>query len=106
MSTIKTISINGNVFALPEGMTAKDIQSLAGFLCALTQVHSEYNYDSGTYVYSLGDGVQVQIADREMISRDEAQTIEKESRARYQAKRDAEKAARAGDLIAKHVAES
>jgi len=106
MSTIKTISISGNVFALPEGMSAKDIQALAGFLCALTQVRNDYNYDTSTYLHSLGDGVQVQVADRQMISRDEAQTIEKESRARYQAKRDAEKAAEAGDLIAKHVAES
>lgn len=95
MNTLKTISINGNVFALPEGMTAKDIQALAGFLCALTQVRNEYNYDTSNYVYSLGDGVQVQLADREMISREEALTIEKESRARYQARRDAEKAAEA-----------
>ena len=106
MNTIKTISINGNVFALPDGMTAKDIQSLAGFLCSLATVRNDYNYDTSTYLHSLGDGVQVQVADRQMISRDEAQTIEKESRARYQAKRDAEKAAEAGDLIAKHVAES
>jgi len=106
MNTTKTISINGNVFALPEGMAAKDVQSLAGFLCALTQVRTEYNYDSSTYLCSLGDGVQVQLADREMISKEEAITLGAESRARYQAKRDAEQAAKAGDLIAKHVAES
>ena len=93
MKTTKTISINGNVFALPEGMSAKDVQALAGFLCALTQVRSEYNYDNSEYVYSLGDGVQIQLADREMISREAAQTIEAESRARYKAKRAAEEAA-------------
>ena len=93
MNTIKTISINGNTFALPEGMTAKDIQSLAGFLCALTTVRNDYNYDTSTYLHSLGDGVQVQVAEREMISKEEAQTIEKESRAKYLAKREAEKAA-------------
>ena len=106
MNTIKTISINGNAFALPEGMSAKDIQSLAGFLCALTTVRNDYNYDTSAYLHSLGDGVQVQVAEREMISREEAQTIEKESRAKYLAKREAEIAAEAGDLIARHVAES
>jgi hypothetical protein len=93
MNTLKTININGNVFALPEGMSAKDIQALAGFLCSLSTVRSDYNYDTSTYLYSLSDGVQVQIADREMISREEALTIETESRKRYQAKRAAEEAA-------------
>ena len=93
MKTVKTISINGNVFALPEGMTAKDVQALAGFLCALSTLRHDYNYDTSEYLYSMGDGVQVQIADRELISREEAQTIEAESRARYKAKRAAEEAA-------------
>ena len=103
MNTVKTISISGNMFALPEGMPAKDVQALAGFLCSLSQVRNEYNYDNSTYVYALGDGVQVQIADRDLVSKEEALTIEKESRARYQAKRKAEEAAAAGDLLALHV---
>jgi hypothetical protein len=103
MNTVKTISISGNMFALPDGMPAKDIQALAGFLCSLSQVRNEYNYDNSTYVYALGDGVQVQIADRDLVSKEEALTIEKESRARYQAKRKAEEAAAAGDLLAMHV---
>jgi hypothetical protein len=90
MNTTKTISINGNMFALPEGMTSKDVQSLAGFLCTLCTVRNDYNYDSSTYMYSLGEGVQVQVADRDMLSKEEAQTIESESRARYKAKREAE----------------
>jgi len=90
MNTTKTISINGNMFALPEGMASKDVQSLAGFLCSLCTVRSDYNYDNSTYLYSLGDGVQLQVADREIISKEEAQTIEAESRARYKAKREAE----------------
>ena len=106
MNTIKTISINGNVFALPDGMTAKDVQALAGFLCALSTLRQAYNYDTSEYLYSLADGVQVQVAERDLIGKEEARTIEKESRARYLAKREAEKAAEAGDLIARHVAES
>jgi predicted RNA-binding protein with RPS1 domain len=103
MNTVKTINICGNMFALPDGMPAKDVQALAGFLCSLSQVRSDYNYDTSSYLYSLGDGVQVQIADRDLINKEEALTIEKESRARYQAKRKAEEAAAAGDLLAMHV---
>ena len=93
MKRVKTITINGNVFALPDGMLAKDVQALAGFLCTLSTLRHDYNYDTSEYLYSMGDGVQVQIADRELISREEAQTIEAESRARYKAKRAAEEAA-------------
>ena len=103
MNTVKTINICGNMFALPDGMPAKDVQALAGFLCSLSQVRSDYNYDTSSYLYSLGDGVQVQIADRDLINKEEALTIEKESRARYQAKRKAEEAAAAGDLLVMHV---
>ena len=93
MKRVKTITINGNVFALPDGMLAKDVQALAGFLCTLSTLRHDYNYDTSEYLYSLADGVQVQVADRELVSREEAQTIEAESRARYKAKRAAEEAA-------------
>jgi hypothetical protein len=83
MTTAKTININGNMFALPEGMPAKDIQSLAGFLCSLATVRSDYNYDNSEYMYSLGDGVQVQVSDREIIPKEEAQSIEKITRDNY-----------------------
>ena len=93
MNKVKTISINGNVFALPEGMTAKDVQALAGFLCALSTLRHDYNYDTSEYLYSMADGVQVQVAERDLIGKEEAKTIEAESRARYKAKRAAEEAA-------------
>jgi hypothetical protein len=93
MTKVKTISINGNVFALPEGMTAKDVQALAGFLCALSTLRHDYNYDTSEYLYSMADGVQVQVAERDLIGKEEARTIEAESRARYKAKRAAEEAA-------------
>ena len=93
MNKVKTISINGNVFALPEGMTAKDVQALAGFLCALSTLRQDYNYDTSEYLYSMADGVQVQVAERDLIGKEEAKTIEAESRARYKAKRAAEEAA-------------
>ena len=93
MNKVKTISINGNVFALPKGMTDKDVQALAGFLCALSTLRHDYNYDTSEYLYSMADGVQVQVAERDLVSKEEARTIEAESRARYKAKRAAEEAA-------------
>ena len=51
MKTLKTININGNNFALPEGMSAKDIQALAGFLCTLSEVGREYDYDTGESIH-------------------------------------------------------
>jgi hypothetical protein len=106
MKTTKTISINGIVFALPEGMSAKDVQALAGFLCTLTQLGNDYNYDSSEYMYYVNEGVSIKVADQELMDKAAARELATESYKRYKAKRDAEKAAENGDLIAKHVAES
>jgi hypothetical protein len=103
MKTVKTIVIDNNRYVLPEGMAAKDIQSLAGFLCALTTVGSEYNYDASEYVYYDNGGVSIRVSECEVLTKAEAQALGDQSRARYQAKRDAEKAAAAGDLIGLHV---
>lgn len=104
MKTVKTIVIDNNRFVLPEGMAAKDIQALAGFLCSLTTVGNEYNYDASEYVFYDNGGVRVQVSDSEIMTKAAAVELGEQSRARYQAKRDAEKAAAAGDLIAIHVA--
>lgn len=94
MKSVKTISINGNVFALPEGMTAKDVQALAGFLCTLTQLGNEYNYDDSEYVYYVGEGVRIQVSDQQLMDKAAARSLATESHARYKAKREAEEAAK------------
>ena len=104
MTTVKTLSINGTMYGLPDGMSGKDIQALAGFLCTLTSLGSEYNYDDSEYVHYSNGGVTVQISDTTLMAKAEARELGDQSRARYQARRDAEKAAAAGDLIAIHVA--
>ena len=104
MTTVKTLSINGTMYGLPDGMSGKDIQALAGFLCTLTSLGSEYNYDDSEYVHYGNGGVTVQISETTLLPKAEARELGDQSRARYQAKRDAEKAAAAGDLIAMHVA--
>jgi hypothetical protein len=89
MKTVKTLSLNGTSYALPEGMAAKDIQALAGFLCSLTTMGSEYNYDDSEYVYYVSEGVTVKVCDSPVMPKAEARELGDQSRARYQAKRDA-----------------
>jgi len=90
----KVISINGSRFALPEGMAAKDVQALAGFLVTLTPVHSEYDYDSSDYQSFLASqGTEVRVDTVELVDRAAAKKQHEESYARYKAKRDADQAA-------------
>ena len=87
----KVISINGSRFALPEGMTAKDVQALAGFLVTLTPVSSEYDYDSSDYMLHLASqGNEVRVDMVKLVDRAAAKKQHEESYARYKAKRDAE----------------
>lgn len=92
---MKIISINGSRFALPAGMSAKDVQSLAGLLVTLIPVQQEYNYDSSDYlVYASTSGNEVRIDDSlVLLSKAEAQKQHTESYERYKAKRDSEKTA-------------
>jgi len=84
MKTLKTININGNNFALPEGMTGKDIQALAGFLCTLTEVGREYDYDTGNSIhYESLAGVSVQVSELRVTTKEEAQAQSRVSRDNY-----------------------
>jgi hypothetical protein len=67
------------------------------------QVGNEYNYDASEYVYYDNGGVSIRVSECEVMTKAAAQELGDQSRARYQAKRDAEKAAAAGDLIGLHV---
>jgi hypothetical protein len=90
----KVISINGSRFALPEGMAAKDVQALAGFLVTLTPVHNEYDYDTSDYQSFLASqGTEVRVDTVELVDRLAAKKQHEESYARYKAKRDADQAA-------------
>jgi len=91
---VKVISINGSRFALPEGMAAKDVQALAGFLVTLTPVHNEYDYDTSDYQSFLASqGTEVRVDTVELVDRLAAKKQHEESYARYKAKRDADQAA-------------
>ena len=89
----KVISINGSRFALPEGMSAKDIQALAGFLITLTPVNQEYDYDASDYMsFESKQGTEVRVDTVQLQDREAALAQHRDSLARYRAKQAAEKA--------------
>lgn len=89
----KVIRINSDCFALPEGMSTKDIQALAGFIATLTTVSHAYDWSTSEHVSYSSRGATVQLEDLDLMPKAEAEAIEKSTRAEYVAKRDAEKAA-------------
>ena len=88
---MRTININGNRFALPEGMSTKDIQALVGFLATLQTVESHYDYGSSDYLYALGRGPELRLEDITLT--ENAKGKAEVSYQAYKAKREAEKAA-------------
>ena len=92
----KIININGTMFAMPEGMSAKDVQALAGFLITLVPVQAEYDWDTSDYLHYISSrGVEVRLDTADLMDKAEAQARSKTSRERYEARRAAEKAAAA-----------
>ena len=90
----KIICISGTQFALPEGMSTKDVQALAGFLISLTPVNAEYNWETGDYMHYLSaKGVEVRVDEAALITKEEAKALSTKSREAYEARRAAEKAA-------------
>ena len=87
---MKVIRINSERFVLPEGMSTKDIQALAGFLFTLQTVGSEYNYDKGTYLHYPNNCAQVQLEEVELVTKAGAEEQSNASRKAYEAKRAAE----------------
>lgn len=88
MKTTKLITINGNRFVLPEGMTTKDIQTLAGILFSLTPVDYEYLIDSGRSVYyATSRSAEVRLENIELVPQAEAEAQSKASREAYEAKK-------------------
>jgi hypothetical protein len=89
---MKVLTINDTGFALPEGMTFKEIQALAGTLATLTRI--EYRYDDVTYdkYYFAAGGSQISITETEVMTKEAALAKAKVKR---EAKEAAEAAAKA-----------
>lgn len=83
----KIINICGTRFALPEGMTNKEIQALAGFLVTLTKVDSEYCWGSGDNFAYAQEGASVSLDEQVLMTKAEAKAAASKSRADYEAKK-------------------
>jgi hypothetical protein len=85
----KVIRINSERFVLPEGMSTKDIQALAGFLFTLQSVGNEYDYNTSSYMHYTSAGAQVQMEEVELFTKEEAEAKGTASRKAYEARREA-----------------
>jgi hypothetical protein len=96
----KIITIDSTRFVLPEGMTNKEIQSLAGLLITLVKVEHSYLYPSYDSLFYAGEGVQVGVSTVELMTKEEAKAKSAASREAEDAKK---AALAAGDLLTAHV---
>jgi hypothetical protein len=87
----KIITIDSNRYALPEGMSSKDLQALAGFLVTLTRVEYEYCYTDDS-AYFASSGAQVSIGTQELVTKAEAKAQSTAGRTAYEAKKATEQA--------------
>ena len=100
---MKILTIDSNRYVLPTDMAAKDIQALAGFLVTLTKVDYEWMYGQQESLYFANEGAKVSIDQMDLVSKEEAKTRAATARDVYQAKKEEEERAKAGDLIGLHV---
>ena len=86
----KVIRINHERFVLPDSMSTKDIQALAGFLFTLQTVGSEYNYDTSDYMHYASASASVQLEELDLMTKAEATEKGNASRKAYEERRAAE----------------
>ena len=90
MKVVKTLCINGQRFALPDGMSQKEIATLAGQLISLEVVRQEYDYDRSEYMSYIDGGSDIKVETVQVWTKDAARDQHAQSYAAYRAKRDAE----------------
>lgn len=83
----KIITIDSNRYMLPEGMTTKEIQALAGALITLTKVDCYYEYPDYNNLWYIGEGVQVGVSNATLMTKEEAKAKSEESKAQAEAKK-------------------
>ena len=92
--TQRIISLDGNMYQLPEGMTTKDTHALMGFLVTMTKLDYEYLWGEGDSVYFPAHGATVRFEERALVTREEAKAMGAKARAARDAKEAADKAAK------------
>lgn len=93
MKTAQVLNISGNRFALPAGMSTKDIQALIGFLAMFRSVGSEYDYNVSNYMHFISDCVSVQLEDMELGNKEEVKAAAVKSYIDYKAREKAKEEA-------------
>jgi hypothetical protein len=83
---VKMITIDSSRFILPEGMTTKEIQALAGMLISLVKVEHSYLYPSYDSLFYPGEGVQVGVTTVTLMTKEEARAKSEASKAAEKAK--------------------
>ena len=89
----KIITIDSNRYMLPEGMTTKEVQALAGALITLVKVDCYYEYPDYNNLWYVGEGVQVGVSNATLMTKEEAKAKSEESKARHEAKKAADQVA-------------
>ena len=89
------ITIYGNKFGLPEGIPAKDLRELIGFLHNLTVIGTQYDWENSQDLCMYDNGpVTIRVSQEEIIDKAEARRLGKESQDRYEAKKAEERKAK------------
>jgi hypothetical protein len=96
----KIISISGTRFALPEGITNKEVQALVGAMVVLTKLDYEYCWGTGENFHYACEGATVSIDDQPLMTKAEAKAAAAKSKADYEAREAAKEAAKAAAAAA------
>jgi hypothetical protein len=91
--TARIISLDGNMYQLPEGMSTKEVMNLMGILVMLTKLDYEYLWGEGDSVYYPANGASVRFEERALVTKAEAQALGTKARAARDAKEAAKKEA-------------
>lgn len=95
MKTVTVITIDGNKFGLPEGIPAKDLRELIGFLHSMTSVSTQYDWEQGQDLCAYDNGpVTIKVSKEQLVDKAEARRLGKESQDRYEAKKEEERKAK------------
>ena len=95
MKTVTVITIDGNKFGLPEGVPAKDVRELIGFLHSLTVIGTQYDWEQCQDLCSYDNGpVTIKVSQEKLLDKAEARRLGKESQDRYEAKKEEERKAK------------
>jgi hypothetical protein len=91
----KIISLDGNLYQLPDGMSTKEVMNLMGILVMLTKLDYEYLWGEGDSLYYPANGASVRFEERPLTTKAEAQALGTKARAAHNAKEAAKKEAAA-----------